>query len=181
MSKLDSILGAMEDYISGCRSKAFSASKIEVERDRIEEFIAELRTKYPDEVKRAQRVIANHDAIIKDAEKQAHEMVEDTKRKIERMVNEHDIVKQATAIADDIVMQARKQAEGIISSARKDADDITTGAISYTDNLLSNIEGVLVSTLRATQSDLASFTESCENSLKQVRANREELRDDSAQ
>ena len=60
MSRLDSVIDAMEDYIAGCKQKAFS-SKIEVERDRLEEFIAEIRTKCPDEVKKAQKIIANHD------------------------------------------------------------------------------------------------------------------------
>ncbi len=181
MSKLDSIIEAMEDYLSGCKSKAFSASKIEVERDRMEEFLAELRTKYPDEVKKAQRIIANHDDIIREAEERAHEKIEDAKREIEKMINEHDIVKQATAIADNIVLQAQEQADEIISSAQRDAEDITAGAISYTDDLLSNMEGALTNTLDSTQAKFASFVESCENSLKQVRANRAELKGETAE
>lgn len=181
MSKLDAIIEAMEDYLAGCKQKAFSSSKIEVERDRMEEFLAELRTKYPDEVKKAQKIIANHDDIIKEAEERAKEKREEAKRDIERMINEHDIVKQATAIADNIVLQAQEQADEIIAAAQKDADDITAGAISYTDNLLSNMEGALLNTLDSTQTKFAAYVESCENSLKQVRANRAELKEDSAE
>jgi cell division septum initiation protein DivIVA len=181
MSKLDSIIEAMEDYLAGCRTKAFSASKIEVERDRMEEFLAELKTKYPDEVKKAQKIIANHDDIINEAEERAKEKKEETEREIQRMINEHDIVKQATAIADNIVMQAQEQADQIIASAQKDAEDITAGAISYTDNLLSNMEGALTSTLDSTQAKFAAFVESCESSLKQVRANRAELNEEPAE
>lgn len=181
MSKLDSIIEAMEDYLSGCKPKAFSSSKIEVEKDRMEEFLAELRTKYPDEVKKAQKIIANHDGIIKEAEARAKEKREETEREIERMINEHDIVKQATAIADNIVLLAQEQADEIIASAQKDAEDITSSAISYTDNLLSNMEGALTNTLDSTQTKFAAFVESCENSLKQVRANRAELKGDAAE
>ena len=175
MSRLDSVIDALEDYIAGCRQKAFS-SKIEVERDRIEEFIAEIRTKYPDEVKKAQKIIANHDAIIQEAEDKAKETEEQTKVKIDKMIKEHDIVKQATAIADNIVLQAQQQADEIISSAQKDAQDITEGAISYTDNLLSNVEGALESTLDGTSSRFSAFVEACNSSLKQVKANRAELK-----
>lgn len=177
MSKLDSIIESMEDYLAGCKTKAFS-TKIEVERDRMEEFIAELRTKYPDEVKKAQKIIANHDHIIQEAEDKAKQKKEETKREIERMINEHDIVKQATEIADKIVLQAQEQADDIVSSAQKEADEIAAGAIAYTDNLLSNLEGALDNTIDSTNQKYAAFLESCENSLKQVRANREELKGD---
>ncbi len=177
MSKLDSIIDSMEDYLAGCKTKAFS-NKIEVERDRMEEFLAELRTKYPDEVKKAQKILANHDHIIQEAEDKAKEKKEETKREIERMINEHDIVKQATEIADKIVLQAQEQADEIISSAQAEAEEIAAGAISYTDNLLSNLEGALNNTIDSTNQKYAAFVESCENSLKQVRANRDELKGD---
>ena len=175
MSKLDSIIDSMEDYLAGCKTKAFS-NKIEVERDRMEEFLAELRTKYPDEVKKAQKILANHDHIIQEAEDKAKEKKEETKREIERMINEHDIVKQATDIADKIVIQAQEQADEIISSAQAEAEEIAAGAISYTDNLLSNLEGALNNTIDSTNQKYAAFIESCENSLKQVKANRDELK-----
>lgn len=176
MSKFEDIIQQMEDYLAGCKPKTFSANKIDVDKEQMEEFLEELRTKCPDEVRRAQKVVANRNKILDEAQEERERMLAQTEEECRAMINEHDIVKQATAIADRMVAEAREQAEKIVADAQKDADDIRQGAIDYTDQLLANAEGALATTLEATKRSFTGFVQAADKSLRQVRANRAELR-----
>ena len=81
----------------------------------------------------------------------------------------------AQEIADNIIKEAEAKADQIVADANRDADEITTSAISYTDNLLANLEGALNTTLDSTSRQFSNFVDLCEQSLKQVKANRAEL------
>jgi len=52
MSRIEQIIGEIEEYIAGCKKVPLSSSSIVVNRDELEELIHELRLKTPDEIKR---------------------------------------------------------------------------------------------------------------------------------
>ena len=120
-------------------------------------------------------VVAIRNRILEAANEERERMIADTEEECRKMINEHDIVKQATAISDRMIAEAREQAEAIISNAQKDADEIRQ------DGLLANTEGALISTLESTRKTFSAFVQACDKSLRQVRANRAELSGDTAE
>ena len=67
-SKMEQIIGEIEDFIDGCKYQPLSNTKIIVNKEELEELIAELREKTPEEVKRYQKIISNKEAILADAQ-----------------------------------------------------------------------------------------------------------------
>ena len=63
MSKIEQIITEIEEYIDNCKFQPLSTSKIIVNKDEIDELLAELRLRTPDEIKKYQKIIANKDAI----------------------------------------------------------------------------------------------------------------------
>ena len=59
----------------------FSKQYIIVNKNDIEELLAELRLKTTDEMRKYQKIIRNRDSIINKAEQKATEIIEDAKRK----------------------------------------------------------------------------------------------------
>jgi hypothetical protein len=90
-------------------------------------------------------------------------------------LDEHDIAKQARAIADNMMADAHLEAERIIKDAQREASDVRESAIAYTDSLLQNMENVLAHTLDQSQSRYGNLMNSLSNSLNVVKANRAEL------
>ena len=70
-SKMEQIIEEIEEYIDGCKFQPLSSTKIIVNKEELEELIAELRAKTPEEVKRYQKIISNKDAILEDAQSKA--------------------------------------------------------------------------------------------------------------
>ena len=142
-SRIEQIIEEIEEYVENCRYQPLSTTKIIVNKEEIEELLRELRLKTPDEIKRYQKIIGNKDAILADAEAKAGNIIEEAKVQAEKLMDSTDIMKQANARAYDTVNEANRQAQDIIDAAQEDANNIRTSAITYTDQLLANISGVL--------------------------------------
>ena len=135
-SRIEQIIEEIEEYIDSCKFQPLSTTKIIVNKDQIDELLRELRMKTPDEIKRYQKIIANKDAILADAQQKAESMIEEAHAQTSELVSEHEIMQQAYAQANEIVMAATDQAQQILDNATNDANDIRIGAVQYTDDLL---------------------------------------------
>ncbi len=174
-SRIEEIIEEIEDYIDSCKPSAFSSSKIVVNRDELEGLLEELRTKTPDEIKRYQKIISNKEAILADAQSKADAIIAQAQIQTNELVSEHQIMQQAYAQANEVVMIATKNAQEMLDKATEDANNIRLSAISYTDDLLKQIEDVLVSSMDTTRARTDSYLASMQGFLDVVISNRMEL------
>ena len=121
MSKIEQIITEIEEYIDNCKFQPLSTSKIIVNKDDIDELLAELRLRTPDEIKKYQKIIANKDAILNDAKERAEAMVSEATAHINQLVSEHEIMQKAYEEANQIIEQAQAEAQGILDSATTEA------------------------------------------------------------
>ena len=112
MSKIEQIITEIEEYIDNCKFQPLSTSKIIVNKDEIDELLAELRLRTPDEIKKYQKIIANKDAILNDAKERAEAMVSEATAHINQLVSEHEIMQKAYEEANQIIEQAQAEAQG---------------------------------------------------------------------
>ena len=170
-SRIEQIIEEIEEYIDSCKFQPLSTSKIIVNKDQMDELLRELRMKTPDEIKRYQKIIANKDAILADADS----MIEEAQIHTNELVSEHEIMQQAYAQANEIVTAATEQAQQILDNATNDANDIRIGAMQYTDDLLSNAESIIGHTLDSYTTKYDGLVNSLQECYDMVRNNRSEL------
>ena len=147
MSKIEQLIGEIEEYIDGCKLQPFSSTKIIVDKAQLEELLTELRHRTPDEIKKYQKILNNKD----------------------------DIIQAAYNKANDIINQANAQAQEIVNKAVEDANSIREGSIAYTDDQLNNLEIILSSALENAQSRYEGLMSVLRSSYDIVRENRREL------
>lgn len=174
-SRIEQIISEIEDYIDGCRFQPLSKTNIVVNKDEIEELLAELRLKTPDEIKKYQKIIANRDAILLDAKQKAEAMLQEAVTQTNALVSEHEIMQQAYVQANEIVQKATNQAQSILDSAMNDANNIRTGAMQYTDDILGNLQNIISHSMENITDKYNSYMKSLQTSLDVVVANRNEL------
>ncbi len=167
-SKIEDIIEEIEEYIDSCKPQAFSSSKIVVNRDEIDALLAELRSKTPEEIKRYQKIIANKEAILSDAQAKADQIIAQAQITTNELVSEHQIMQQAYAQANEIVNVATKNAQELLDKATEDANGIRSSAISYTDELLSAIQQILENTMQMTQAQNSQLIDAIQNNSSQV-------------
>ena len=125
--------------------------------------------------KRYQKIIANKDAILADAQAKAESMIEEAQIQTRELVSEHEIMQRAYAQANDIVLAATEQAQQILDNATNDANDIRIGAMQYTNDLMATAEGIIGHTLDSYTSKYEGLVGSLRECYDIVRANRAEL------
>lgn len=183
-SRIEQIIDEIEEYISNCKFQPLSTTKIIVNREEIEDLLRELRLKTPDEVKRYQKIIANKDAIIVDAQTKADTMLTQAKETIDQMLSEHEIIKRAIDQANEIVAQATQQANEIVERATNDANEIRSGSIQYTDDMLETLQTVIGNTIDSAGAKYGALLKTLQECFDVISTNRSELNvapDDSAE
>ena len=158
-SRIEQIIEEIEEYIDrDCKYQPLSTTKIIVNKEHLDELLRELRMKTPDEIKRYQKIIANRDAILADAQAKADALIE------EAQMQTNELVTQATA-----------QAQEIVDNATADANAIRIGAIQYTDDLMANAESIIGHTLDSYTTKYDGLINSLQECYDVVRNNRAEL------
>ena len=153
ISKIEQLIDEIEEFIESCKPQPFSQSKVIVPKDELYELITELRLKTPEEIKRYQKIIANREKIISDAQAQAEQMVEETNVYVNQLVEEHEIMLKAYERAEETINNANAQAEATINAANEEAEGIRRGALEYTSELIDNLQNVIANTLNIAQSN----------------------------
>lgn len=175
-SRIEQIIDEIEEYIDSCKPQPFSASKIIVNRDELDDLLAELRRKTPDEIKRYQKIISNKEAILADAQAKADAIIAEAQVHTSELVSEHQIMQQAYAQANEVVLVATNQAQEILDNATNDANNIRMGAIQYTDDILKNLEEIIGHAMETTQARTDNLMKSLQSCYDLVNTNRNELR-----
>lgn len=174
-SKIEQVIEEIEEFIEECKYAPFSSTNILVNREEIEELIAELRHKTPEEIKRYQKIISNKEAILADAQQKADQIIAQAQVETTQLVSEHQIMQQAYAQANEVVMIATKQAQEILDNATNEANNIRLYAMSYTDDKLRGLEDILTNSIENTRARYDGLLNSLQGYLDVVSANRAEL------
>ena len=174
-SKIEQVIDEIEEYLDGCKFAPFSSTNISVNKEEIEELIAELRSKTPEEIRRYQKIISNKEAILADAQQKADQIIAQAQIQTNELVSEHQIMQQAYAQANEVVMIATKQAQEILDNATSEANNIRMYAMSYTDDKLKGLEDILINSIDTTKARTENLVSSLQGYLDVVSANRAEL------
>ena len=175
MSRIEQVISDIEAYLDDCKFQPFSNTKIIVDKDQLEDMLAELRLKTPEEIKKYQKIINNKEAILNDAKEQADAILDAAKVQTEELINEHEIMQRAYAQANQLIEQATAQVQSILDNATEDANSIRMGAVAYTDDMLSKLQYIIEHSIKDNKEKYTSLISDLENVLAVVNNNRNEL------
>ena len=175
MSRIEQLIDEIEEYVEGCKPAPFSQSKIIVQKEQLYELLTELRLKTPDEIKRYQKIIAQKDKIISDAQAQAEQMIEETTNYANALVEEHEIMLKAYEKAEQTINAANAQAEEIVAAANQNAEEMRMSALSYTQSLIVNIQDVVQRSLDIAKTNSEGLINGLSENLNILVSNNEAL------
>jgi cell division septum initiation protein DivIVA len=112
------LVDRLEELLNQSRPFPFTHN-VMVDEDRMLDLIDQMRVAIPDEVKKAQQLMAQRDRILAQAQEEANRTLSIAREKSEQLVERDSIVQAAQARAEQIVLQARAD----IENTRHDADD----------------------------------------------------------
>lgn len=181
-SKIEMLIDEIQDYIDSCKFKALSNTIILVDKDEIDSYLMELKKNTPEEIRHYQKIIANRNAIMaeadkarNDAKKEAQDIVNKAITQTNELISEHEIMQRAYDQANEIINLAASQAQEIVDAAVMEANGLREQATQYTDNLLAHIEEVASHYVNVSANDFNSLINGLNQCVETVRTNRSEL------
>ena len=112
------LVDRLEEVLNQSRPLWFTKSVI-VDEDRILDIIDQMRVAIPDEVKKAQQLLAQRDRLLAQAQEEANRTIAIAREKSEQLVERDAIVQAAQVRAEQIINQSRAS----IEDTRKEADN----------------------------------------------------------
>lgn len=139
------------------------------------DLLDELRLRLPDEIKRYQKIIANRDALIADAEEKAAVIINQAKEQAGQLVSENEISRQAYEHANDLIQDATLRSQSMLREAAEEAEQVRAGALAYTNEVLSEVERVVASAYEETRAKSEDMVAALKHHLDVVAENRSEV------
>lgn len=137
---VEELVAEVIEIVRGAKSMPLSSSAI-IARDEVLDLLEALRDEFPEELRRARRMLKDHEELAAGARREASEIVGDARVQAERMVQRTEIVRQAEHRAVRLVEEAETEARRM----RHEAED-------YVDQKLAGFEIVLDRTLKTVRS-----------------------------
>ncbi|MGD2057553.1 MAG: hypothetical protein PVI04_02380 [Anaerolineales bacterium] len=128
------LVDRLEELFNESRPIPLTHSVI-VDEDRMLEIIDQMRISVPDEVKKAQQVLAQRDRVLAQAQEEANRTVKIAKEKGDEIISRDAIVDGAQARAEQIIAQARADAEAL----RMEADEYIIEALGALESELTRL------------------------------------------
>ena len=139
------LVDRLEELFNESRTFPFTHSVV-VDEDRMLDIIDQMRVSIPEEIKKAQQLLAQKDRILAQAQEEANRTLALAREKSDKIIDNNEIALAAQKRADQIIQQAKLESE----ETKREADD-------YVLNALSNMELELERTLNQVRNGIRAL------------------------
>lgn len=144
------MIDRLEELVAGARRVPFGQSAI-VDRARLLAVIDQMRVTVPGEVRDAREIVAETDAIRRNAEEEARLLVARAEEQAAALVAEHQVTRAARQRAEEIAAESERQAQARVAGAgaelerraaesRRAAAQQMAAADQYAQDLLQRLD-----------------------------------------
>jgi cell division septum initiation protein DivIVA len=153
------LVDRLEELFNESRPIPLTHSVI-LDEDRILEIIDQMRISIPEEVKKAQQVLAQRDRVMAQAQEEATRTLSLAKRQTEETISKDSMVQAAQTRAEQILEQARAEVEVM----RRDADEYVIESLTALEEELTRLLGQARNGIAKLNADRQTMMQSAQDS-----------------
>ncbi|MDT8897281.1 MAG: ATP synthase F0 subunit B [Thermanaerothrix sp.] len=142
------LVDRLEELFNQSRQVWFTHSVL-VDEDRLIDIIDQMRATIPEEIRKAQQLLAQRDRILAQAQEEANRIVQLAREKAESLVERDAITQAAQARAEQIINQARLEAD----VTRREADEYVLETLTRLEAELERVLNQVRNGIRTLQSE----------------------------
>jgi SNF2 family DNA or RNA helicase len=142
------LIDRLEELFNDAKAVPFTHNVV-VDEDRMLELIDQMRIAIPEEVKKAQQVMAQRDRVMAQAQEEANRTLQLSRDKAEQMVERDIIVQEAQRRAEQILAQARNEAE----VTRVETDNYVVDTLMQLQDQISKMSNQVANGIRMVQEE----------------------------
>ncbi len=149
------LIDRLEELFNDAKAVPFTHNVV-VDEDRMLELIDQMRIAIPEEVKKAQQVVAQRDRVMAQAQEEANRTLQLARDKADQLVQKDMIVQEAQRRAEQILAQARAEAD----ATRGDADNYVLDTLLQLQEQIAKMGNQVGNGIRLIQEEQARRTPS---------------------
>ncbi len=142
------LVDRLEELFNESRSVPFTHSVI-VDEDRMLDIIDQMRVSIPEEIKKAQQLLAQRDRILAQAQEEANRTIALAREKGDSLTERDAIVQAAQARGEQIIAQARVEVE----VTKRDGDQYVMETLTNLEMEMERILGQVRNGIRSLQTE----------------------------
>ncbi len=142
------LIDRLEELFNDAKAVPFTHNVV-VDEDKMLELIDQMRIAIPEEVKKAQQVVAQRDRVMAQAQEEANRTLQIARDKADQLVQKDMIMQEAQRRAEQILAQARAEAEGV----RVDADNYVLDTLMQLQDQIAKMSNQVSNGIRMVQED----------------------------
>ena len=119
------LVDRLEELFNESRPVWFTHSVI-VDEDRLLDLIDQMRITIPEEIKKAQQLLAQRDRILAQAQEEGNRTIALAREKSDKLVEKDSVTQAAQVRADQLIAQAKSEC----AQTKRDADDYVLQTLS---------------------------------------------------
>lgn len=173
---VEDLLNQIEDILEEGKPSIVGGGKVKVDADAIRSIISDIRISMPDEVIQARKIAAERKMILSQASDAAELKIKQAEIQARKLVEEHEITKNAELNAQEIIAQAKKESADIMEKAKSNASEIVDNAQKWAADLRSGASDFVDTIMRESDEILSQSIEDFTRSLNKVRTASQQLR-----
>lgn len=171
-SKIEQTIAQLEELSANAKFFLLSNTKIVVDKAELDDIIAELRERVPEDIKKYQALLNDKDKMMADAQKQAQSIIDTAATQSAQIINNHEITHRAQSEGNEYVNNARNEAQQIIDEALAAAADYKMQVDVYLDDMMASIQQMLQDSMENTNKNITAFMEGLNGTYAQIVENR---------
>jgi cell division septum initiation protein DivIVA len=142
------LIDRLEELFNDAKALPFTHNVV-VDEDRMLELIDQMRIAIPEEVKKAQQVMAQRDRVMAQAQEEANRTLQLSREKADQLLQKDVIMQEAQRRADQIVSQARGEAD----ATRADADNYVVDTLMQLQEQIAKLSNQVSNGIRVVQEE----------------------------
>jgi cell division septum initiation protein DivIVA len=142
------LIDRLEELFNDAKALPFTHNVV-VDEDKMLELIDQMRIAIPEEVKKAQQVMAQRDRVMAQAQEEANRTLQLSREKADQLIQKDVIAQEGQRRADQIINQARAEAD----ATRADADNYVVDTLMQLQEQIAKISNQVSNGIRTVQEE----------------------------
>ena len=117
------LIDKLDDLVHNAKAVPLTDT-VRVDKEEIYDILDQMRATIPEEIKQARWIVKERQEMLAEAKREAERIIRESREEQIRLIGEEEIVKQAERQADEIIEDARAREREIRLGAEDYADDI---------------------------------------------------------
>lgn len=154
---IEDIISALYTLVEDARSLPLGADKCILERDKVLDMLDEIIAQMPAELKQSRAIVESRNELIGQARREAEGIVRDAQKQAEELVSEQAIY-----------LEAKRQCQEMVEAAQNRIEQLKKASNAYMDDALRTTEEAIAQSLADVRETRARFRALTETKTEEV-------------